>query len=306
MKPIIFSADNHLTAKKPMFRTDDYPMTGLRKFKFILDTAAQLGGVAVFAGDLTDKATGAVWFLNAIMQTIQSSFATCYGVMGQHDQLYHNNEVSKTQFGTLVTAGVMEILNGGQMINGATLYGRSWGDPYPEPKKNGIGPQILVAHETVTDGPPPPWLQALSAKQMIEAHPGFDYIVTGDFHEKFVIDHNGCTLINTGPMLRQSVDKKNFKPSCWMISDAGVTEIPIPIEDEVFDLTAVAEASRISGTAFDPALMDKLILSLEESGKNKPTFDQIVVKMLAEIPPERDLFINTVKEIMQHVRSQNS
>lgn len=306
MKPLIFSADNHLTSKKPMFRTDDYPITGLRKLKFILDTAAQAGGVAVFAGDLTDKATGAVWFLNAIMQTIQSSFVSCYAVMGQHDQLYHNNEVSKTQFGTLVTAGVMEILTGGQVINGATLYGRSWGAPYPEPRKNGIGPQILVAHETVTDGTPPPWLLAQSAKQMIEAHPGFDYIVTGDFHEKFVVTHNGCTLINTGPMSRAAVDKKNFKPSCWMISDAGVTEIPIPIEDEVFDLTAVAEASRISGAAFDPALMDKLIFSLEESGKNKPTFDQIVIKGLAVLPPEKELLKNTIQEIMNHVRSQNS
>jgi hypothetical protein len=135
---------------------------------------------------------------------------------------------------------------------------------------------------------------------MIDAHSEFDLIVTGDFHEKFVVTKGKTTLLNCGPMLRQSIDKKDFQPACWLLDDDGIHEILIPIEQDVFDVEAMVVNTK-AVQAFDEEAMARFIDSLDFSGKEKPTFRQIVVKGLEDIEPEKVELISTIQGVMDYV-----
>jgi DNA repair exonuclease SbcCD nuclease subunit len=299
MLPIIYIADVHFTSKKPQYRTDDYAATALRKFRFILEQADKYGGNVLIGGDLLDKPSIKPELLNAIIKEIFDFDASVISIAGQHDQSFHNPDLRKSSYGTLIAAeAIIHIDNERELLyQHSHIYGRSWGEPYPTPHT--AGTNILVAHETVTKGEPPPWLSARSAEQMIEEHPGFDYILTGDFHDKFVVTHNGCTLVNSGPMLRSSIDKRDYEPACWLINDDGVTEIPIPIEEDVFDLGAVNTTREESDNSELEARIEEFLESLGVTA-DKPSFDQIVNKGLETINDNK--LKNEIMEVMDYVR----
>lgn len=301
MRPLIFSADDHLTHRRPQYRTDDYAAAMLRKLEFKFQTARERGASVLFAGDLFDRPSGPYWFLNAVLGMFNRSQVECYAVVGNHDMSFYNPEIAKSQFGTLVEAGALELLQGCREIGGALVCGRSWGEKYPELTLGPAGEEvvkILVAHETVTKGDPPPWLTGYSAEQMIENNPGFDYIITGDFHEKFMVIHEGTTLVNTGPLSRASIDKRDFRPAIWCISDSGVEEIPVPIEPGVFDLRAMEDRrdEEAEGARFNSELINNFILSLTDSDRNRPNFRQMVSTSLQGV---KDSELRTIiEEIM--------
>jgi len=303
MRPLIFFGDFHLTHQKPRFRTDTYFLTGLRKLEFILQEAEKRQAVLVSAGDMFDRATGPLWYVNMVMDLLlnYNQYAFVYAVVGNHDQHFHNPDVMKAQIGTLILAEAIGKLKGPEWFDGVQLYGRSWNEAYPEPTPEANTKQILVAHTCVTKGTPPPWLSAVSAVEMIEAHPGFDYIVSADFHEKFVVSHNGCTLINTGPVLRAEIDKRDVQPACWLIDEGGVTEILIPIEDDVFDLEGVKAATE-SGITVSDSQLQALVDSLDFTGREKPRFDQIVMKLVEELVPDQAELKATIEEVLDYVQ----
>lgn len=305
MRPIIFTGDDHLTAAQPRYRTDDYAQTMLRKWEWVVSQAAEREALLVTTGDLFDKASGPLWFLNAIMR-ITSRCRGMYGVAGNHDQYHHNPDITRTQLGILMEAGLFQLLDnfpnhdssrGKSYVN---LYGRSWNEEWPELREEYVGKNILVAHATVTKDMPPPWLTAQTAVEVIEANPGFDYIFTGDFHEKFVVEHKGCTLVNTGPLSRASIDKRDFQPSVWLLDDSGLTELPVPIEQDVFDLEILSKGTAES--MVDTALLDKFIASLTMDGGKAPSFEELLDKVAAELPEDKAELKLTLKEIMDHVR----
>jgi hypothetical protein len=303
MRSIIFTADNHLTSKTPVYRTDDYAQTGLRKLDFLVDTANEHDAPLVFGGDIFDQAVGPLWFINQVIQRLQRVSAGCYSVFGQHDTHFHNPDLMRTQFGLLLVSGALQLIREFEVLPDVVLYGRSWDDPYPKSRTAGEY-NILVAHATITKGMPPPWLTAQSAEEMIDAHSEFDLIVTGDFHEKFVVTKGKTTLLNCGPMLRQSIDKKDFQPACWLLNDDGIHEILIPIETDVFDVEAMAVNTK-AVQAFDEEAMARFVDSLDFSGKEKPTFRQIVVKGLEDIEPEKTELIQTIQEVMDYTQGMS-
>jgi len=297
----IFAADLHLSANTPRFRKDDYPMVGLRKLEFLLQTAEERGAMLGIAGDVFDKSSGPIWFLNAIINLLlRYPNVRVFCVSGNHDQAFHQLDLQRSQLGTLIEAGLIKLVSPVEYFGGVNLYGRSWGEEYPVPGDTGIN--ILMAHETVTEHTPPPWLSAVTAMEMIDSHPGFDFIITGDFHEKFKITYKGCTLVNTGPMLRASIDKKDFKPSCWWIKGKEVTEVPIPIEEGVFDLSGIVEAARIKESVDNSLLLERFVLSMDFSGTSRPTFSQIVTKGVDELGEDKSELKLFIQGVMDHVR----
>jgi predicted phosphodiesterase len=282
MRPLIVAADLHLRHSAPEFRTDDYSETQLKKFQFILDTAMERDAVVCLAGDVFDSKDGPAWHLNRYIDLLKTydSLEVCV-VFGNHDSYYHDpGNWQRTQLGTLVLAGLVTPLNSMPYLigDGTFLYGRSWGEEYPTPcVGEKIGKHILISHTTVTKTLPPAWLnQAVTGEQMIKMNPGFDYIVTGDFHEKFVVESDFATLINTGPMCRIEIDKADFQPSIWSISDNWVEEIMIPIESDVF--ADVNELRTVGG--FNQEILNRFAQSMEFQG-GRPTFKNMVEQLLA-------------------------
>jgi DNA repair exonuclease SbcCD nuclease subunit len=301
MLSFICIADVHFTARRPQYRTDNWVETQLGKFKFILDQAKKHDAVILCAGDLLDKSPIKPELLNNIMFLIQGSGVKILSVPGQHDQSFHNPDMMKSNYGTLSISGHITDIGDSRICTiGASVYGKGWGDEYPKPDSvDDIN--ILLAHDTVTEGTPPPWLTAKTAEQMIEENHGFDYIVTGDFHEKFVVKHNGCTLINTGPMLRDSIDKRDFKPACWLINDEGVTEIPIPVEDDVFDMDAVKSAKTVCVDNEYERMFEDFLNSLGHTGE-KPSFEQIVTSAVSSLGSDKQKLKDEIMEVLDYVK----
>jgi hypothetical protein len=275
MRPIVAVADTHFSHANPQHRTDDYCAVQLSKFRFILEVARYNRAALVIAGDIFDKKDAPVRLVNSIMMLLSEyQEVEVYVVFGNHDSYFHSVEGrERTQLGTLLLSEKVTLIDKALNIGDNTwLYGRSWGEEYPKPVK--FGTQILVAHVPVTENVPPPWMTgAVCADEMLEKHPGFDYIITGDWHEAFSKTVGLNTLINCGPMCRMEIGKKDFQPVCWLISDSGFHSIGIPILHGVF-------AEDVIQLKLDSGLLKRFEDSMKFT-ESKPTFRSMVEGLLA-------------------------
>lgn len=279
MRPVIALADTHFSHVNPQYRIDDYPAAQLEKLDFVLHQCLIYDAVLVIAGDVFDRKDAPARLVNSLIDLFKSYQAVVtYVVQGNHDSYFHSSEnLFKTQLGTLIASGVVELLGVDDPIfieDGTYLYGRSWGCDYPVATTSGTN--ILISHTTVTETTPPAWMtEAVTAKRMLELHPSFDYIVTGDWHEKFVVELGLNTLINPGPLSRMETGKVGYQPSCFIITDQGVKEQMIPIKADVFGEVSLLKDSG----GFNQELLKRFEDSMSfENGK--PTFRGLVENML--------------------------
>lgn len=298
MDSIIFVADTHLMAATPKFRKDICHEAQYRKMEWILAKCLEHKCPLCIAGDVFDKKDSPAWHVNKYLDLFLNSGVKVYVVFGNHDQYFHSPENNRTQLGTLVIAKAVELLSAPVDLGWCVLQGRSWGEAYPEPIPGRVN--ILAAHETVTAGEPPPWMpDAFSARKMIQAHPGFEYIITGDFHEPFQLKADGCQLINTGPMTRTDVTKVDYQPRCYLVRPDSWESLSIPIEQDVFDTDAIELEKSLKTSKMSKEQMEAFEQALAQSSEAKPTFRNNVSLLLAAV---KDGEIKSLaKEILEDV-----
>ena len=102
----IFCADLHLTDKTPRYRTDEYPETGLRKFKWIVDLANATGSVLAVAGDFYDEPTIGWKMGNRVTGILNSCKVEPIVIAGQHDMVKKLQDMTSTPLYNLFISGV--------------------------------------------------------------------------------------------------------------------------------------------------------------------------------------------------------
>lgn len=291
---LIVAADIHLMAVKPEFRIDDFKYEQDRKFKHILAKGVEYGADVAIAGDLFDAKDAPAWLVNRYMRLIKNFPHRVFVVFGNHDSYYHSEENEKTQLGTLIEAGVVTLLGAEPEYpeSKTILYGASWGQEVPVPV-NRYGTKVLIAHKTVTEAPPPPWLTgAVQGKHYLIDNPDYDFIVTGDFHEPFVVQEGNRYLINPGTMTRNKVNMDSYQPVFYLLRDGQAPmEIKIPVSTGVF--ASQAEIREAGG--LDPELLAEFERSLK-FGSEGPTFKKVVEKVVENMD---DDIKNLIMEILE-------
>jgi DNA repair exonuclease SbcCD nuclease subunit len=214
---ILACGDQHLTAKKPKNRLDDYYKTVLRKFTEEFEIAREEGAkFIIFPGDVFDsfkEGHGIAQDIMGIMQKFSDVIPLC--VAGQHDQQFHNPDLRGTTLGTLLKSKLLTMLGKDPLFTThekVAIYGASWKDEIPEI----ITPDcynILVLHKMIVD-------EKLWAEQ--EGHTWanhllikskFDAIISGDNHKQFLVSKSERHLINMGAMMRSSIAQVEHNPA---------------------------------------------------------------------------------------------
>jgi len=293
----IVIGDVHATRYRPENRCDDYWETFKRKFSFIMNEVKSCDfGIQV--GDLFNSYKAPRLVTSFLAEKLK--FKPLMGVYGQHDMKYHSDDFSDTSMNILVKSGFIEILNDSPVLNYNKfihIYGASWREEIPEIiDKNYFN--ILVAHRMVINTKL--WAGQKDATWADELNnSGFDLILSGDNHQKFVRGK----VINAGSIMRSTTAQLEHQPAIFKIRVWGdkqfdIQEIPIPIEpvEKVFNMIKVRREKEKSNE------MNEFISGLDISGSDFSEFgfwDEV-----AKLEQENTVDEET-KIILNEVRSES-
>ena len=257
MKALI-TADWHLRADRPRCRTDeDWIRTQGEILAAIVEAANTRGCPVCAIGDLFHSPQVPSRILGLALSVVFSVHYGLYVIAGQHDLPYHNwDNVGTASF------GILRILQDAEHVHHLHDLGRAahFGQEIAGPE-NGI---VFVHQLTFPDVKDmPPNVDAMTAAETLDAHPGARWIFTGDYHRAFHYEHNGRHVVNPGCITRQAADFKDYQPRvCYVDTEVGTVEwidlpdvSPVVVDEYLRDeqaredrITAFVESVRNSGT----------------------------------------------------------
>jgi len=245
---LLLAADLHITSKTPLSRVDDYPSTQMGKVRWIAGLAKEAACDAVLvAGDFFDSPVQPYPLLAEYIYLLTEQFPPVYCVFGQHDTAFRRRQNTALAFleelGLVTVAGRKPISLG----EGLYLYGASYDEEIPVPRKRNWGANILLAHLLVTDGKPWPGCEELfPLKKVSSWAPGYSLVVCGDNHETLVHEGRSCTVFNPGSLMRSRVDQREHVPvvGIWQSSSCTLEMVEVPVlpAQEVLDFESKEES----------------------------------------------------------------
>lgn len=212
---IACGGDQHLTTRKPKNRIDKYSDTIIYKFRQELAIADEENcSVLVLPGDVFDSFKENHLIAQQVIYTIRRHKVKVLAVAGQHDQHFHNEDLSGTALETVLASGAITLLTDNPLIinNEVAFYGASWKKGIPEIATLSYT-NILAIHQMIID-------EKLWAEQ--EGHTWanhillknkFDLIVSGDNHQQFTVSKHQKHLVNMGSLGRSTIAQINHHPA---------------------------------------------------------------------------------------------
>lgn len=286
--------DLHFTTKTPACRTEmEFQQAQLFKLKQLLVMAEHQTEMKLVlcAGDFFDSATRNMDYQmlsNLIYMFNNHRDVQFITVAGNHDMRFHTNDLSNTPLNILTSACpnfsvapcISNVVRGNYVVH---LYAAEWGfDLEKLAAQHPLGSDfhkdkthlwVGLTHRTVFEKTVAPWAEGsgITAEDLIkrcnatQQVQDFDYIITGDNHETFMVGVDDTTLINAGPMLRSSIDKMQFKPKFAKVWETYAEFTPYPIlpASQAFNQEYVAQHKEIKeATSID---FDKLLTEINSS-----------------------------------------
>lgn len=295
----ILLSDLHLMWDSPVGRLDNIWVAQKSKLKYVLDEWARdrRNTIVLQAGDFFDRPRN--WYLLAeIVSLLREYKAPIFCVYGNpyHDGHTHLGSRA-TSLGVLEKAGLVEILGKESVYYDLGeagmwhLWGAGYGELLPVPPEE-CDYNILVVHRMVVGRKI--WAGQKNyelASGFLRRHNGYDLILCGDAHQKFLHKTTGGIICNAGCMTRKSVDLWDHKPGFFIFNtddmDVGWERIPYEPPEDVLSRDHIEkreetgqmfkEFVRNAGKEFEPEVhfMDNLQRFIEEK-----KIDQEVVDVL--------------------------
>lgn len=211
----ILTSDWHLRDDTPICRTDDLFETLRVKVKFVKDLQERFQCPVLHAGDLFHYWKGAqsgAMVARMISFAIKELPEKFWTVFGQHEMPLHSMDlIYKSALSTLFAAERVSQFEGWA----------NWGEEPKEPCVFDNQRKVMVMHRMVWQGERPwPGCKDLSAKELLEAYPEYDLILTGDNHKPFTEKMGKRLLVNPGSLSRQTADQMDHKPRVYLWSSA--------------------------------------------------------------------------------------
>jgi len=212
---IALLSDVHLLHKKPEKRIDNILEDQWNKLEFVFKYCHENNMPLLQAGDLFDKSRD--WnTLDRFISLKQKYIFSMYSIYGQHD-MYQRNTGIVCNMSLLESLGFVRILR--NEISTAIDYGLGvYGCSFREkPKKGGSG--ILVIHAPITCKELYPGMEYTQASSFLRTHKDYDLILCGDIHVPFVVEKNKRFIVNTGCMVRKTIND-DFDPRFYVYDTA--------------------------------------------------------------------------------------
>jgi len=254
-------ADLHGKKNNPRYRVDEYKLSFIKKLEWCVSYANEHNLRILIAGDIFDSVREGLEILNLVVGVLIKATHIPVAVCGQHDLQFHSKNMLETPIFNLALTGIIKLASDVPITDGYyVILGAGWGDKTPFlPDK--MLKSILITHRCITPDKPPFFLpDAISAAEAVSEFKDFRYIISGDYHESFTHKADGTTLINCGPMMRNSKSLYDHKPCVWTIVDDVVEQVNIPVQapELVFDVESI-EFDETHGMTLDLSRMKELM-----------------------------------------------
>ena len=290
MKLGIFG-DLHIDNKGPDRRLDNFWESACRKFTQGLEIFRSNNcDCIVSPGDLVEHPGVSYAVTSKIINMINSSKYLLLMVFGQHDISGHSEATLTTSpLSVLKASGVIELLNDGPYIpagvvdkinDNVMIYGAGFGQEIPKPL-NTKDYNILVIHAMISDISLYPGHEFTQAQQFLKQNPDYKLVICGDVHRRFICTYGDRTIINAGPLMRDTIDKHilEHRPAVVIFdtdtNKAEVIELTFKPVEKVFDMTVTVKR--------DNTLLNKFIERLKTGVKSTmSSWKQVLANVLKE------------------------
>ncbi len=219
MKGII-TADWHLREDKPRCRKDeDWIETQQKALDNIARYAIEKNCNVYVAGDIfhTPSEFKMVRLVQIFAEKLNEHNLSMYYICGNHDNYYHSMEYNdRSAIGLL--KGSTNIFYTDTLTN---ISAPNFGEPVNE--------NMPIVFEHILTFPNkeslPPNVNAITAEELLEKHKRAEWIFTGDYHHNFHFEKNGRHVVNSGCLLRQVADMKDYDCGCYYVdTDNDIVE----------------------------------------------------------------------------------
>ena len=204
----IVTADWHIRATRPRCRVDnDW-----------LETQ----------GDLFHSNSDTSFECISMVQKLAYWSGGLYILAGNHDLPYHNSEnLDKSAIGVLFSSeNIFKIEDYSDEFSAGNFDEERLEMPY-----------MFIHTLTIPQEDKPDFVDCETPESLLEKYPTAKWIFTGDYHHNFHYEKKGRHVVNSGCLLRQASDMKNYQCGVYFVdTDENIVEfIPIIDNEDLID-----------------------------------------------------------------------
>lgn len=230
---MIVCADLHLREDRPRCRIDeDWIQTQENALNQLADICIKYDSNLFLIGDIFHRSTEfrMVIYIQKLAEKLKAHKLSILYLCGNHDMLYHcSSNIDKSAIGLLRNSeNCFYIKDSFEGVSASN---------FDEPDDKNA--EIVFKHTLVfPDAKSIPLnCDGTTAKELLEEFPNAEYIFTGDYHHNFHYEKNGRHVVNSGCLLRQASDFKDYQCGVYFCdTDKNIIEfIPIIDSEQLID-----------------------------------------------------------------------
>ena len=163
---------------------------------------------------------------------LQQFALACYGrgikfwvMAGNHDLPYHSSEnLSKSAIGVLMGSYAVMDMHLCDWCKGSNFDIEDYGDA-----------EVIFKHVLcIPREDKPDFIDCKTPDELLADYPHARLIFTGDYHKNFVYEQDGRKVINSGCLLRQAIDFRDYDPGVYVVDtdDGSVSFHSVRVEQK--------------------------------------------------------------------------
>lgn len=236
----ICTADWHIRATRPRCRIDnDWQETQRMALAKVMKVAIDKKSPVLVVGDIFHLNSDTSFECIQLVQQMADKLGGLYILAGNHDLPYHSSEnLDKSAIGVLLNSNNVHLIKD---------YLTKWNleQEYPYiisagnfDEEDDERAEIVFKHVlTIPSEDKPDFVDCETPESLLEKFPNAKWIFTGDYHHNFHYEKNGRHVVNSGCLLRQASDMKNYQCGVYFVdTDENIVEfIPIIDNEDLID-----------------------------------------------------------------------
>lgn len=224
----ILTADWHLRATQPRCRIDkDWMQTQRNALNQVFEYASSYHCDILVVGDIfhsnSDASFQCIQMVQDLADKLNNIGKGLFILCGNHDLLYHSSQnIDKSAIGILIHSNnIYPISYYDSRISAPNFDEPCFDNEY-------IFRHILTFPDEKSM---PPNISGTTADELLEKYTNAKWIFTGDYHKSFCHKKNGRYVINSGCLICQATDFKDYQPGVYYIdTDHDIVNF-LPITD---------------------------------------------------------------------------
>ena len=234
MPKMIITADWHIRATRPRCRIDsDWIETQRKALRQLLNIADEKKAPIMIVGDIFHSNSDTNFECINMVQKLADVTGGIYILAGNHDLPYHSSEnIDKSAIGVLLKSeNIFKIEDYFNRFS-ANFSASNFDEEDDE------NAEIIFKHTlTIPSKDKPDYIDCETPESLLEKYPTAKWIFTGDYHKNFHYEKEGRHVINSGCLLRQASDFKDYQCGVYFVdTDENIVEfIPIIDKEDLID-----------------------------------------------------------------------